>query len=695
MRIMITHPQTRLATLGNCTFEILTREASFLGLGAITIDGVLVRSGRLPLHPYSQAYCGAALTGLRLLDVVERPEEIRLSIEATFTALEIKPMRDHGFDPIHNLEDWDTPRVSGVGSFDLLLRPAVYTVNGLCFTGFSYHYRYESAEIPLYHILDKASWELDGDIAGATIYSQSSCSDPTVTVAPETFWTTEGELFFLDEHSHANRCMTHNLPRWASHQGFDFQWKGSCTLLGIFAHVDLIRSVLRREPGKAELKTFDKHLFDETLSYTTAPKAILLNCAPKSATAQQNIWTWVLDDVHARAREEFGLREQPPLPLLSYNYWHHQTVDTYYKDIVPACASLGLHSIFAENFKKSDRSEGGNGHPPNNDTSSMCSSHEYEISETMGGMAKFREYIATCHQLGMQNFLWTNSYMSISAQLNRPHGGKNEWFCALEDTRIHYGGAYTHECSALNLKHPEARAYWLDAHLQLARESGLDGYFIDSFYNLFFMPVEFRSGHPRTMWREALGLMKALQDAGLGCYIESFGPFGQPHHGHPASYNLEKIFICYYVGLGDGYTVVPVPGSTSAENIAHDPAFWFYLYAHKVPNAPPLFIDGERVDHVYGAEERRVIADYYRLLPHMHIRYLQEDGQGVLWHNAEGTQATLWNFHAREVALPGTVTALSTNSALPRAERYQLQACQAYAITDVTLPTVITTVTDG
>ena len=38
--------------------------------------------------------------------------------------------------------------------------------------------------------------------------------------------------------------MTHNLPRWASHQAFDFQFKGDRTLLGVFERVELIRSVL-------------------------------------------------------------------------------------------------------------------------------------------------------------------------------------------------------------------------------------------------------------------------------------------------------------------------------------------------------------------------------------------------------------------------------------------------------------------
>ena len=46
-----------------------------------------------------------------------------------------------------------------------------------------------------------------------------------MTIKPETAFTTEGDLHFLDPASHFNRIMTHNLPLWASHQAFDFQFK--------------------------------------------------------------------------------------------------------------------------------------------------------------------------------------------------------------------------------------------------------------------------------------------------------------------------------------------------------------------------------------------------------------------------------------------------------------------------------------
>ena len=589
-------------------------------------------------------------------------------------------MRDHSFDPIHELGDWDEPE-RRTARLDLIITRATDTFGEYQFHGFAYHYAYESTDVPLFFLYDQASWELDGDIEGATVYNQSACSPPVVTFAGDTAWSTEGILFFLVEQGNQNPIMTHNLPRWTDHQCFDFQFKGGYTLLGVYDRVDLIRSVICRDAGKPELKCFDKHLFDESLHYITVPKAILLNSAAKSVTAQQNLWTRVYDATAERARAEFGLKEQPPVPFMGDHHWVNFTIDTYYQDIVPACAAVGIRQIFAENFKRSDASE-----PQRMLCGNMCCSHEYEIAPELGGTAKFTEYIERCHQHGIKNFMWTNTYVSLNARLNAQARDESGWFMAMEDTRLKYGGAYTMVSSNLDLKNPNARRYWIDAHKQIVRDTGLDGFYLDSYYNLFFMPINYKTTHPRTSWRESLEVMKELQDAGVEWMIESFGPFGQPGHGHVDSYDIGNAFICYHVGLGNNAVTVPVPGMETDKNTCHDPAFIYYQLAHKVPCALPLFIDGKRIDEVYGETHRRILREYHELLPRMHTRYLQEDGQAVLWHDREGSQALLWNFTTRELALPGTVTDLTTGEVLPTAPRYAVQALHTYAITDCPLP---------
>ncbi len=669
-----------------CTFEVLAEGDAYRGLGAIRIGETQVRSGRLPLAPYTQTFSnGTELAELRLEGIETGENELRIRLEAIFRPLPVKIMRDHSFDPIHDLEDWDGDAPAGTGRLEVVIRPAEDRFGENAFTGFAYHYEYASEDTPIFYLYDRASWELDGDIAGATVYNQSACSAPVVRFEPETFWTTEGYLFFLDEGSHANRCMTHNLPRWTDHQCFDHQVKGDRTLLGVFEHVDLVRTVLRRDAGKPELKCFDKHIFDEALARATTPKRILLNTDPKTETDQKNLWTWIYDETARRARDEFGLREQPPELCMGHHHWKNYTIDTYYRDIVPACAAVGVPTIFAENFKRNDQFEP-DGIPGGN----MCLSREYEVSDRLGGTVRLKSYIDRCREHGIRNFMWTNTYVSLAAELNSEHRcGPGSWFMAMEDTRLKYAGAYTSVSSNLDLKNPEARTYWVDCHRRIVEETGLEGYFIDSHYNLFFMPVNYSSGHPQTSWRESLEVLRELQEtAGVEWQIESFGPFGRNIHGHPDSYDAEVIFICYHVGLGNNTVTVPVPGSETTKNDSHDPAFLYYQLAHKSPARAPLFIDGKRIDEVYGEEHRRIIHEYHAELPGMHRRYLQEDGNAVLYHDAAGTRATIWNFVEQTVALPGTVTDLTTGEVLAPSDTYALAARHTYAVTDAAeLPT--------
>jgi len=653
-------------------FEMLTagKNAEFLGLGRIWIGKTLVRSGRLPLRPYAQTFTGLELAGLKLLGITGT----RIKLEVQFRKLPVKLMRDHSFDPIHELGDWGHNQTDGVGRLDIVLEPTHDEFNGVEFAGFSYHYEYRSKDVPLFWILDKASWELDGDITGATVVSQSSCSAPVTTFDRKNRWTTEGVLFFLVEQGNQNPVMTHNLPRWASHGAFDFQYKGNRTLVGVFERVELIRSVLVRDAGKPELKTFDKHLFDQALQVRTAAKKILLNADPKTTIGQQNVWSWVHEDVEARARAEFGLRQEPLIPRICMNYWINFTIAKYYDDLLPAAIGIGCKQLFVDNLNRSDMTDGGV-------SANMCNGHEYEIAPKLGGPAALKKLVAYARSHGIQIMSWTNNDQSYGSPFNLRHADSKyqKWWVQMEDTRLAYGGAYTNTFTIWDFNNDEARAYWIAALKKTRKLTGLNGYLFDSFYNLGFMPVSYRDCRPRTMWRNLLAAFKTLQDADIHFLIESFGPFGQPQHGHPSSYNFETIFAAYRVGLGNDYTTVPtaVPlKDVTPKNAAGT----YYALAHMAFGGIPLFVDGTRIDHVWTAEHKQALADYHAALPHLHRRLLEEDGLGVRWLDATGRRTTLFNFSKRAVPLPGRVTDLTTGRRLPAAERYALDACHTYVI---------------
>lgn len=668
----------KTVALGNCRFEIVTEKDLFVGLGAIWIGKKKVRCGRLPIRPFTQSFKGHEIAALRFLGVEASAKKIRVKVEAEFKPMAVKLLRDHSFDPIHDTADWDQQEVSGTGRLDIVLQPATDTFGGVTFAGFSYHYEYKSATIPLFYILDRATWELDGNVTGATVVSQSSCSDPLVTFKKDTAWSTEGLMHWdLDA---PNPVMTHNLPRWASHQAFDFQYRGSDTLVGVFGRVELIRSLLQRQAGKAELKTFDKHIFDQALQFATSPKKIMLNEEPKTEVDQRNLWTWTFDEVHNRARGEFGLAEEPMIPRLSINFWGGFTVDSYYRDLLPAAANIGIKQLFLDNLKKSAMTD--KTPFPGKWAWNMCCGHEYEIAPELGGNDRVKAFVDICRKQGIQPMSWTNNDQALSSPINRSERavGEDYWFVLLEDTRQKWGGAYMGCMSVLDFAAEGARRYFVDSHIKIRKATGLNGYLFDSFYNLAFFPVNYANGKPRTMWRQLLQAFKELQDNDVHFLIESFGPFGQPQHGCPRSYSIDRCWVVYKVGLGNDYTTIP-SGPTYVDPRAGEAAALYYVLAHMTCPSIPMFKDGKRIDDLWTAAHKSALADYNNNRPQMSRRYLQEDDKAIIWHDPAGKQATIWNFAGRTVALAGKVRDLTTGLDLPPADTYALQACHTYAVT--------------
>jgi hypothetical protein len=679
--------RTRTLTCGDATLVVLIgNDDAFLGIGAVSIRGVPVRSGRLPIFPLAQSFSAASeLVAARLLGISEDAGSFRIRLEPSFAPMQTLPLRDHSFDPIHQTGDWGGAASAADGVLELVLSACTYGVDGIIGTGFTYQWEYHGRR-PLWWILDRASWELGGDITGATAYSQSSCSDPVVHFNADTAWTTEGKLFWMAENPRLNSVMTHNLPRFASHGSFDFQHKDGVALAGIFSRVGLIRSVLCRDPQRAELRHFDKHIDDESTTFSTVPKHIVLFAGPRDVVAMQNLWTAIHQQVAARARGEFGIVEQPFEPQIGWNFWRDFTIDSYRRDLLPAAAALGVRRIFVDNLKKSAMTE----EAPLKGvfTWNMCCPHEYDIAPRLGGELALRSLVQDAAKLGVRVVSWTNHMQGYSSPMNQKEREEGETgnYIVLEDARQKWGGAYLGCMSALDLSVPAVREQWVADHVRIRASTGLDCYLFDSFYNLGFTPITYRGCQPRTMWRSTLSAVRQLQQGGVDFHIESFGPFGRVQHGHPKSYDHTCAFICLGVGLGNDYTTVPSghPLSTAQPD---DAAAIYFALAHQALESIPLFKDDRRIDTIWGAAHRRALADYHRVLSQLTHRILQSDGGAVVWHDAARLTATIFVFMEHSVALSGVVRDVSADRVLPKATSYRLQPWTTYQVSGGTLPT--------
>ena len=382
--------------------------------------------------------------------------------------------------------------------------------------------------------------------------------------------------------------------------------------------------------------------------------------------------------MHDRARAEFGLREEPVLQRVNVNYWHSFTIDTYYKDLLPATAAIGAEAVFIDNLNRSDMTE----HMP---FGNMCCGHEFETAPELGGPAKLKEFVERCTALGITPYSWANPSQSCASAIFRRRGrwasiDTRSWFIRLPDTRSPYCGAYIPEGTGLDLTVKEAREYWTSCLKAIKQRTGLSAYLWDSFYNSAFMPVSYTNCSPHTVWRGVLAALKDMQDAGLHFMTESFGPFGEVQHGCPKSYNLENLFACYKVLLGTGYTTIP-SGQTAPQPAPYPVPDYFRILAHMSKPDLPLFFGQERIDAVFSDAHRRALTDYNRSRAHMRRRFLQEDGQAVLWHDQARDLVTLWNFADRRARIPGAVMDLTAGRPLAHAQRYQLEANHTYGVT--------------
>src|SRR5689334_23063224 len=78
-RSRIVKLEKRVVSLADCSFEILTSDGDFVGLGRVNIGNTVVRSGRLPLRPSTQTFKDAMeLESLKLLELKSDNNELRI-----------------------------------------------------------------------------------------------------------------------------------------------------------------------------------------------------------------------------------------------------------------------------------------------------------------------------------------------------------------------------------------------------------------------------------------------------------------------------------------------------------------------------------------------------------------------------------------------------------------------------------------
>jgi hypothetical protein len=646
---------------GNVEIDLLRRGRELLGIGEIRIGGLAVRSGDLPLRPFAATHDGIQYDRYEIDSVQATSRRVVLRTRALGTIAPVAALLDHSLDPVWSTRPWDG-RVVAEDRLEWVFEAAECAIGDRVADGFRYGFRFRSPRRELYFILDRATWELEGDAHGVTLLRQQMGTDPRVTLRARTAYSTSACIGYP-----INPVMTHDVPRWASEQAFDYQYKRGHALIGLFDRVGLIRSIIARSPGERQIRHFDKHLFDQAATVETVPKFIGLLRDLGDDTAQANGWTRVFDVAQDTALAEFGMRRTASRTTLSHNFWHSFTADSYREDLLPAAAALGFQQLFIDPLWENDMTKARAGQLPAGMGGNMCCPHEYRVAEVLGGVAGYRRLAADARAQGVELISWIGSHQSVLSPYLNAHPAQ---IIKLADGRHWYGSGY--DCiRGMDLTSPFGDMFEA-AVLQAHRDTGVAGFLYDSFYNFGWMPVNFHSPDPadaanlhkgalkaHTQWRRLCQMMAAWQKAGLHMLIESLGPWGQPQHGVQGAYHRDgsEVFA-YPCALALGYSVIPVPGA--AVRGEAPPDFYYRLLANQAPTTLNLWVNGPggkrlRIDQAASPLIRQGNLDYRAVLPLMHARTILSGDAGVLWAPARGAKRVLFSYRKQLFpAAPGT-----------------------------------------
>lgn len=477
---------------------VLDEAGDWLGLGRITIAGVPVRSGRLPLSPEIRTPDGVQVTRLRPLGLVEVAGG---GFDLTFAA-GLRPGGPmewmlHTVRNRQRIADWGQAADEFDGTrVTLELRPAERTVRGRRLLGFSYRYRFSSPGQRIYKILDRASWEIGGAIAGNTTWSRSAfCpSDHTFTGAPDERYSSEWYLPGI-----VNPNIFEFLPWQTNGQGFSFARHDRGCLVTWATGVSHIRSLFQKERGRDEFMHLHEHCGDLAGDVATTPIEVLFLAERLDRVDAINLYEGVRDLVWDALHAEAGLRRERVQSYAVVEEWGMPDFDRYRREALPAlCAALPPKWVYVPSQFENNMNTWGVGN--------MCCTVDLKVSDAVGA-ERFAAFCTAVAAWGGQVEMWGNtSFSSLTYQFglretSRPPTSDRvrhlPWEGSVAEVARatprfwlrnpaghieadHYAPVF---CCA-NLREPAVIDYWHAAWRDLRERIGVSGIFLDSSFNL-------------------------------------------------------------------------------------------------------------------------------------------------------------------------------------------------------------------
>ena len=704
------------------TLELLSKDSLFRGIGAVALNSLPLRSGRLPMFVDIRTPGGERLTNFRLTSQEAQPERLRLTFSAEVYAGGPMDWMVHETRPRWNVADWEqspTPAPDTTLTLDIV--PLTQTLGGVTLSGIRYQYHYHSAAFPIYKILDRATWEPGGQAIGAEFWLRS-CFSPAISRFETAAHSYSSEWYLP---SAANPNIFQFLPWQTELPGMTFTASDFGSLFTWSLEPSHLRSLFDKPRHANEIRHWHEHCGDLGADFVSAPIDALFAPGALDTVARFNLYEAARDYVHGELHQKAGLRPEQVTTYGQIEEWTNADLPRYTRLGVPKLLDAGMETIYFANHFENNMNTWGVGN--------MCCTGDWRVPDTVG-KANLTDLCQAIKAGGAKPEMWGNTALSSFVHKLHDRSGQSDRiqfpnhegsvFQVLEQAADPFirtpsnaieADHYTPVFEAINLRDPHVRAHWLKQWGLAHNEIGLEGIFLDSSFNMSSdkfhyvqnpepgamdgatadqthllgaaRPASEPPGKILSQYHAHLSLMAAMQEMGYQYCNEDLGVFGIHRHGPGIETRLSSLPL-----WADTITAFDIP---AIENVGADPDDIFFRgLAYRQMYFVHWNIEGDYLSFSYTGAPDAPLSDwsrvqpkhialfkaYNQVRPHLGERVILPDETGVLYRS--GSFSVLWAFQDLTLPLdgPASVTDILADQADTLTGRLEAQSHRVYLI---------------
>jgi hypothetical protein len=472
-------------------FEFLSQGDYFLGIGKVSINSLLLRSGRLPFFAHVSSPDGVELANFRLVHKTIQEDNIKLELTAQKKPVDMMEWMLHTVRNRRNITDWTkAPQEAHDTSFSLVIKPVERKIGKIIAKGFSYQYLFKSESLAIYKITDRGSWEPGGTAIGNELWMRNGVveSIPLFT-SPEDFYSTE---WYLPGIANPNIFQFH--PLQTHLQGFTFTSSKEGTLITFPNKVSHIRSLFEKWRGDNEIIHFHEHCNDLSNTFETSEVEVLWIPGQLDRVGRANLHYQVREMAKEVLHSQIGMKQERISTYGMIEEWTEPDFERYTRLGLPKLLDAGIKTIFIPSQCQNDMNTWG--------VSNMCCNVDFKISETVGE-DKLKKFCQAARAGGAKVEMWGNTAISTLTERFSDLEGKQKGIQFLPEkdsitevirkakapfirnaSNAIEADHYTPRFCALNLRDKDIREYWMKQWKYFHDEIGIEGIFLDSSFNM-------------------------------------------------------------------------------------------------------------------------------------------------------------------------------------------------------------------